>query len=87
MLVTCSVEVNRAIRAKLTELGGREERGEDEWRASERYGLSVGSRRFVFRDPAHYSQFEEFVRTKLPQLCDRFPRRIARKKRRAEHGA
>lgn len=54
-----------SIQHKLRALGGREIGAEEDWRADERYGVSVKGRRFVFRDPAAFHRFEEFVRTDL----------------------
>jgi hypothetical protein len=55
----------RSIQKKLRALGGREIGTEEDWRADEQYGVSVKGRRFVFRDPAAFYRFEEFVQTEL----------------------
>jgi hypothetical protein len=60
-----------SIQKKLDALGGREIGVEEDWRADEHYGVSVKGRRFVFRDPAAFYRFEEFVRTEL--TADRAP--------------
>jgi len=54
-----------SIQETLSALGGREIDVEENWRAGERYGVSVKGRRFVFRDPTAFYRFEEFVRTEL----------------------
>jgi hypothetical protein len=54
-----------SLQKKLRALGGREIGVEEDWRADERYGVSVRGRRFVFRDPAAFYRFEEFVQTEL----------------------
>ncbi|MGE0684962.1 MAG: hypothetical protein AB7P69_29130 [Candidatus Binatia bacterium] len=55
----------KSIQKKLRALGGREISVEEDWRADEHYGVSVKGRRFVFRDPAAFYRFEEFVQTEL----------------------
>jgi hypothetical protein len=60
-----------SLQKKLRALGGREIGIEEDWRAGEHYGVSVKGRRFVFRDPAAFYRFEEFVRTEL--AVDRTP--------------
>lgn len=54
-----------SIQQQLHALSGREIGVEEDWRADERYGVSVKGRRFVFRDPAAFYRFEEFIRTEL----------------------
>ncbi|MEW6298625.1 MAG: hypothetical protein AB1671_12890 [Thermodesulfobacteriota bacterium] len=64
-------EAEVALQKKLCALGGRELTADEHWRADEHYGVSVGGRRFVFRDPAAFYRFEEFVRTEF--AVDRAP--------------
>jgi hypothetical protein len=63
--------VNDAIRAKLTELGGRELRRDEARRGNEKYLMSLEGRRFAFCDLDSYSRFDEFVVTELRVLCNR----------------
>jgi hypothetical protein len=58
-------EAEATLRKKLHALGGRELTADGHWRAGELYGVSVGGRRFGFRDPAAFYRFEEFVRTEF----------------------
>ncbi len=58
-------EAEAALQKKLHALGGRELTADEYWRADEHYGVSIGGRRFVFRDPAAFYRFEEFVRTEV----------------------
>ena len=65
-------EAEATLRKKLHALGGRELTADEHWRADEHYGVSVGGRRFVFRDPAAFYRFEEFVQTEF--VGDHAPR-------------
>lgn len=64
-ILSFSPGAERSIQKKLRALGGREIGVEEDWRADEHYGVSVKGRRFVFRDPAAFYRFEEFVQTEL----------------------
>lgn len=54
-----------ALRRTLRALGGRELSPDELWHIGERYGVSIGGRRFVFRDPTAFYRFAEFVRAEF----------------------
>ncbi|MCS6925442.1 MAG: hypothetical protein NZ578_06020 [Candidatus Binatia bacterium] len=57
-----SLFIETVLRRQLRALGGRELSADELWHTGERYGVSIGGRRFVFRDPTAFSRFAEFVR-------------------------
>jgi hypothetical protein len=64
-----------SLQQKVRALGGREIGAEEDWRADEHYGVSIRGRRFVFRDPASFYRFEEFVQTELAAGSTPLPER------------